>query len=181
MIIPEHNYTIRESTVVNILKSLPFKINSFINVGFHDWQDIRRHWWIKICDQNNIDWKIIEVFHYNVIDALNKGCPSNKIILQDINNVSELPNSDCLMFWHGPEHIEKSKFLDTLNKLESKYKVLIFGMPLGHEPQGVCYNNPFEEHVSSWTSEEWKTLGYNVEEVYDHQPYPHITCFKIIQ
>jgi hypothetical protein len=177
MIIPNHNYTPREATVANILKTLDIK--SFINVGFHDWQDPRRHWWIKICDINNIDWKIIEVFEHNVQDAIQKGCDENKIILENIANVDDLPESDCLMFWHGPEHLDKTIFLEILPKLEKKYKILIFGMPLGEEPQGVCYGNPFEEHISSWTTNEWKEMGYEVMEVFDSQPYPHITTYKI--
>lgn len=180
MKIPEHNYTVREKSVANVLSKINVPIQSFINIGFHDWQDPRRHWWIKICEVNNIDWKIVEIFEGNVFDAVNKGCPKDKILLGDISNVDDLPKSDCLLFWHGPEHLEKNKFLNILPLLEKKYKVLIFGMPLGEEPQGSCYGNPYEEHVSSWTTEEWQNLGYTVTEIYDTQRYPHITTWKII-
>jgi hypothetical protein len=178
MIIPPHNYTQRESSVCDVLKNLNNPINSFINVGFHDWQDPRRHWWIKVCDANQIDWHIVEVFKPNVDDAISKGCPPEKIHNLSIDDVEKLPNADVLMFWHGPEHLEKSKFLSLLPKLESKYTYLIFGMPLGDEPQGEAYGNPAERHISAWYPNDWKSLGYNVVEVHDRQRYPHITAFK---
>ena len=53
LVIPRHKYTEREKTVVKILKKYP-QIKSFLNVGFHDWNDERKHWWIKICTKNNM-------------------------------------------------------------------------------------------------------------------------------
>jgi len=180
MVIPEHSYTVREGTVCSILKEIDQgDIQTFINVGFHDWQDPRRHWWVKVCEQNNIDWSIVEVFEENVTAAVRKGCPEDKIFNLDIRNVDLLPPADLLMFWHGPEHIIKEEFLDILPLLEAKYKVLIFGMPLGEEPQGAAYGNPHESHVSAWSTEEWRELDYKVYEVHDGQQYPHITAFKI--
>lgn len=179
MIIPEHNYTEREQTVCQVLSDLSGNLDSFVNVGFHDWQDPRRHWWIKICEANNIDWSIVEVFELNVLDAISKGCPKDKIHNLNIKEVSSLPDSDCLMFWHGPEHLLKEDFLSILPSLEEKYKYLIFGMPLGEEPQGEAYGNPHEKHISSWTVEDWTDLGYKVIEVHDSQPYPHMTAYKL--
>lgn len=177
MKIPKFNYTQRERTVCEVLKQL--QISSFINVGFHNWEDRRRHWWIEICKHNNIDWTIVEVFEGNVIDTIQKGCPEDKIIHMNIKNVNDLPDSDCLMFWHGPEHLLKSEFLEILPELENKYKNLIFGMPFGEEPQGPVYGNPHEEHVSAWEPIEWQELGYKVVPVFDRAKYPHMTCYKI--
>lgn len=54
--VPEHNYTERELTVVQILKNeIGSGLKSLLNVGFHHWNDPRKHWWIKICEANNID------------------------------------------------------------------------------------------------------------------------------
>ena len=124
---------------------------------------------------NNIP---VEIFEPNVKDAIAKGCPPNKIFNTSIADDS-LPQTDCLLFWHGPEHLLKEDFLELLPLLEAKYKVLIFGMPLGEEPQGAAYGNPWEEHISAWNTKEWEDLGYNVVEIHDGQPYPHITTFKI--
>jgi len=116
-----------------------------------------------------------------VIDAIKKGCPKHKILNLNILNVEDLPEADCLLFWHGPEHIKKDIFLSKLKLLEDKYKLLIFGMPLGEEPQGDAYGNPFERHVSAWDTEEWKNLGYEVIEVHDGRLHAHITAYKIQQ
>lgn len=178
MIIPEHNYTQREQTVCDLFREQESNIKSLVNVGFHDWQDPRRHWWIKICEANNINWSIVEVFEPNVVHAIREGCPEDKIHNLSIADVDSLPEADLLMFWHGPEHLMKNDFLDILPKLEKKYDKLIFGMPLGEEPQGAAYGNPHECHVSSWESQEWRDLGYEVIEVFD-QHYPHITTYKL--
>ena len=66
LIIPEHNYTERELSVVEVLKNNNLNFKTFLNVGFHNWDDARRHWWIKICEINNIDWKILEI-HENIL------------------------------------------------------------------------------------------------------------------
>lgn len=176
MIIPEHKYTEREISVANILKGLN-GYSSFVNVGFHNWEDQRRHWWIKICEANNIDWNIVDVFEPNVTDAINKGCPANKCKLGNVMDIDSLPVTDIFMFWHGPEHCNKEQFTDMIPLLESKYKVLIFGMLYGEEPQGAAYGNPYENHISAWTPDDWTALGYQVIPVMDRTP-AHITVWK---
>lgn len=179
--IPEHSYTQRESSVIKILvDNSQLEINSFLNVGFHNWEQAGRHWWIRICEENNIDWKILEIFEPNVQNALDNGCPRDKIIHGDILEVDKYPDVDCLFFWHGPEHIKKEIFIENLKKIEKKVnKLVIFGMPLGHEPQDAAYGNPHEVHVSEWLTKEWNDLGYEVIEVHDRRP-AHITAYKIL-
>ena len=179
LIIPRHKYTKREKTVVKILKKNP-QIKSFLNVGFHDWDDERRHWWIKICTENNMEWKILEIFKQNIEKAIQKGCPKNKLIEGNILNTNTYDNFDCILFWHGPEHIEKTVFLNALSQIENKAnKLIIFGMPHGEEIQEAVYGNKFEEHVSAWYSNEWKDLGYSTIVVNDRIP-GHITSYKLI-
>lgn len=180
--IPPHNYTERELSVVKILENNQhLNIKSFLNVGFHSWEDQRVHWWIRICEENNIDWKILEIFKENVDDTIRKGCPESKIIYGDILNTDVYENIDCLLFWHGPEHIDKKKFLKTLPSIENRVnKLIIFGMPLGYEPQDVVYGNIHEVHVSEWQPNEWRELGYDVTVVKDRVEYQHITVHKII-
>jgi hypothetical protein len=175
---PKHNYTPREQTVCSIFNRIP-NMGSFVNVGFRQWHDPRSHWWINICNANNIDWSIVEVFDKNVQESLEAGCPESKIHHMNITDVDNLPEADALLFWHGPEHLLKEDFLAILPELEKKYKTLIFGMPLGDHPQGVTHGNIHEEHISEWHTPEWEDLGYKVIEVWDNQPHPHITAYKI--
>ena len=177
IIIPEHKYTQREESVCSILKNRN-NIKSFLNVGFHNWEDPRRHWWIKICEQNNIKWDILEIFKPNVIDAIEKGCPSERIINSSILNFDSYGDYDCIMFWHGPEHIEKDIFMSNLPKIEEKAKeLLILGMPLGEEEQPEVYGNKWEEHVSFFTPEDFDSIGYKSIEVHDRIP-AHFTTYK---
>lgn len=177
MKIPEHSYTPREQTVADILKNTDLK-KGILNVGFHDWQDPRRHWWIKICEANGLAWRITEIFQPNVDDALLKGCPPDKISLGDILDLKDNRGMDCLLFWHGPEHLPKEDMLAVLPELEKLFPVVIMGMPLGEEPQGEAYGNPHERHISVWHREDWAVLGYEVIEVHDRQRYPHMTVYK---
>jgi len=180
--IPSHNYTERELSVVKILENNQhLKIKSFLNVGFRNWNDLRNHWWIRICEENDIDWKILEIFKENVDDTIRKGCPANKIMLGDILDVNKYENVDCLLFWHGPEHIDKATFLNMVSKIENKVnKLIIFGMPLGYEPQDIVYGNKHEIHISEWYLDDWKNLGYEIVEVHDRIKYQHMTVFKVL-
>ena len=177
MELPDYSFSTRECTVCEVLSELEVEIKSLTNVGFRNWGDPLAHWWINLCEANAIDWKIVEIFKPNVDAAIAGGCPADKIFNASITDES-IPKTDCLLFWHGPEHLLKEDFLKILPTLESKYKVLIFGMPLGEEPQGSAYGNPWEKHISSWYTNEWKELGYEVIEVFDDQRYPHITTWK---
>lgn len=182
--IPTHSrqYTLRELSMLKTLSDNNYlNLKSFLNVGFHDWQQKGRHWWINVCEENNIDWKILEIFEPNVKNALDGGCPPDKIIHGDIMDTDKYPNVDCLFFWHGPEHIKKENFINKLPDIEKKVnKLIIFGMPLGKELQGAAYGNPHEIHVSEWYREDWEKLGYNVIEVHDRIP-AHITTYKILK
>lgn len=179
LIIPTHNYTKREITVVDILKLYP-TLTSFLNIGFHNWEDPRNHWWINICNRNGIDWKIMEIFPPNIDRAIKAGCPSDRIFHGDILDHKSYGKYDCIMFWHGPEHIHKLDWLNNIQQIESHAnKLVIFGMPLGEEPQGAVYGNPAEEHVSAWEPNEWESLGYTCTEVHDRVP-AHFTAFKKI-
>jgi len=179
--IPPHNYTLREYSVIKILENNKhLMIKTFLNVGFRNWGDFRNHWWIRICDENNIKWKILEIFEENVKNVVSEGCSVDNIILGDILDGDAYDNVDCLLFWHGPEHITKQAFLDALPNIEKRVnKLIIFGMPLGYEPQDIIYNNEHEKHVSEWHADDWKNLGYNVNEVHDRIP-AHITAYKIM-
>ncbi|MEN9552399.1 MAG: hypothetical protein RI935_776 [Candidatus Parcubacteria bacterium] len=61
------------------------------------------------------------------------------------------------------EHLEKEDGHKLLEKMEyvAKKKVIIF-TPNGFLPQGERYGNPHQEHLSGWTADEMKGLGYKV-------------------
>jgi hypothetical protein len=87
----------------------------------------------------------------------------------DVLNVAALfePKSMDLAVWYdGPEHLEKNKALEALKKLELVTSGLILiSTPLGFLPQGADgsykkIQNPYNTHLSGWTTAELEGLGY---------------------
>ena len=177
-------YTRRELTVVKLFKELADQhpISSFLNIGFHDYQDIRNRWWIDICRANDIDWHILEIYEPNV-ENFRLHAPvadRHRIVLGSIEDIDSLftRRFDVVFHWHGPEHLEKSKYLDILPKIVAiASRMVIFGCPDGLEEQGLAYGNPYEEHLSFWTCAEFEQLGFSTLTVADKPP-GHITAFK---
>ncbi len=177
-------YTRRELTVIQLMQELSSEksIASFLNIGFHDYQDIRNRWWIDICRANAIDWHILEIFPPNV-ENFKKHAPAadrHRITLGNIKDIDTLfaKKFDVFLHWHGPEHLERAEFLGILpNILTATTRLVIFGCPNGLEEQGQAYGNPFEQHISFWTSADFHQLGFSTRIVADKKP-GHITAFK---
>lgn len=177
-------YSKREITVVRLLKKLSenHTINSFLNIGFHDYQSIRKRWWIDLCKANGIDWHIVEIFKQNCDNFIQHAPPEDRhrITHGDIKNISQIfdNNFDIVFHFHGPEHLLKDEYIDLLPEIESAAnKMIILGCPNGVEEQGAAYGNPFEKHLSFWTEEDFQNLGYNTILVSDKKP-GHITAYK---
>lgn len=71
-------------------------------------------------------------------------------------------NIKHVVWWHGPEHIEKKELKPTLRKL---YKglgngVLLVGCPYGRYEQGFAYGNPYEEHLNHIYPNDLRKLGF---------------------
>jgi hypothetical protein len=180
-------YTRRELTVVPLLKALAAKqrIGSFLNVGFHDYQDIRNRWWIDICRANQIDWHILEIFEPNVENFKQHAPPQDRhrITLGNLRDIRTLFNRkfDVFFHWHGPEHLERQDFLSLLpNILETTSQLAIFGCPNGYEEQGCSYGNPNEEHISFWSTGDFHELGFQTVVVSDKKP-GHITAYQYLR
>lgn len=177
-------YTRRELTVVGLLRELAAEkpIVSLLNVGFHDYQDIRNRWWIDICRANDIDWHILEIYPPNVENFKKQAPPADRhrITLGNLKDIAALfaQKFDVVMHWHGPEHLEKDEFLTILPDILSRTgRLAILGCPNGREEQGRAYGNPFEEHLSCWTCTDFHLLGFSTHTVADKVP-GHITAFK---
>lgn len=179
-------YSHRELTVVELLKEFSKikTIDSFLNVGFHDYQDIRNRWWIDICRANDIDWQILEVFKPNVENFLHHAPPADhhRIThgnLKDIKNLFSR-KYDVFFHWHGPEHLERDKFLGLVpDIINCTSKLVVFGCPNGHEDQDEAYGNPHEKHISYWSEGDFHRLGFKTVLVKDKKP-GHITAYKIL-
>lgn len=171
-------------TVVKLFKELADQhpISSFLNIGFHDYQDIRNRWWIDICRANDIDGHILEIFEPNVeiFHLYAVAADRHRIVLGSIEDIDRLftRKFDVVFHWHGPEHLEKSKYLDILPKIVARAsRMVIVGCPDGPEEQGQAYGNSYEAHLSFWTCAEFEQLGFLTLIVADKPP-GHITAFK---
>jgi len=178
-------YTRRELTVVKLLQESARHrpIKSFLNIGYHDYQDVRNRWWIDICRANGIDWHILEVFQPNVDNFLAHApaADHHRITCGNLLKLDLLYSRrfDVILHWHGPEHLRREDFLTCLPLMtECSALLTILGCPDGEEEQGQAYGNPYEEHLSFWSAEDFRSLGFVVQTVRDKAP-GHLTAHRL--
>src|SRR5258708_18928402 len=132
MIIPNHDYTPRERTVCDLLAPLG-KIRRLLNVGMKRPGDPRNLWWINICRANGTESHVLEVFEPNCQELRAAGITN--VTCGDVRNVGKLYDEpfDVIMWWHGPEHLEKADVPAVIDELwQLTQHALILGCPLGH-------------------------------------------------
>lgn len=179
MQIPEHAYTQREATVCKILAALD-GCESLLNIGMRRPEDPRNHWWLKICQANDIQAHVLEIFEPNCRQLREHGL--KHVVCGDVRDIRQHYSEpfDVILWWHGPEHLEKAEALKAIEQLRPLARqALVLGCPLGDAPQAALYGNPHEEHRSSWQEEDFSQLGMQTEIVRDEQPQPHITAWRL--
>jgi hypothetical protein len=90
----------------------------------------------------------------------------SEVIEGDVTKFKSKNKYDVVFWWHGPEHVEKSKLADTLKNLESMTKkTIVLGCPWGNVPQGGNYEaeNPYEKHVSYFDVGEFEKFSYKTD------------------
>jgi hypothetical protein len=69
---------------------------------------------------------------------------------------------DVVIFWHGWEHCTYKETKLALPKVMSKCRIAhIAGMPWGKWNQGEIKGNPHEKHVHHWYPEQLEKLGFD--------------------
>ncbi len=112
---------------------------------------------------SNAQITVLEIFEPN-IKYLKTLDFDHKVIQGDVRNVATDIIYDNIIWWHGPEHIQKTELAATLSKLEEICKnIILLGCPWGIYKQGHLHNNPHEEHVSHYDGATFRELGYTVE------------------
>lgn len=75
----------------------------------------------------------------------------------------KLGTFDVVLWWHGPEHIEREELAGTLAKLEAAAEgLVVLGCPWGVYKQGPFMGNPYDEHRASLYVRDFEALGYRV-------------------
>jgi len=73
---------------------------------------------------------------------------------------------DCVVASEVLEHMPKKEGLRLIQECERvSHSLVILTTPNGILPQGECYENPFEKHISAWSRSDFARLGYIVEMV----------------
>ncbi len=71
---------------------------------------------------------------------------------------------DVVMFWHGPEHVDKESLPELLRIMEVlARKVVILACPIGKYEQGEVHENPYELHASYLWPEDFEQYGYKTD------------------
>lgn len=74
-----------------------------------------------------------------------------------------LGSYDTVLWWHGPEHIERDQLAATVTQLErAATRLVVLGCPWGVYPQGPFMDNPHDAHLASLYPEDFTALGYEV-------------------
>jgi SAM-dependent methyltransferase len=70
---------------------------------------------------------------------------------------------DCVLASDVIEHFREQDALNLISQMEkiARKKIIIF-TPNGFLPQGEEYGNPFQKHLSGWTSHQMESMGYRV-------------------
>jgi hypothetical protein len=129
---------------------------SVLNVGFRVGSDLTVY---DYCKKHGISFDVLEAWEPNCKQLLDrKICP---IIHADIRRFC-IPKAWDLVIWaHGPEHITLSEFASCRKQIESIGRMgTIYQTPIGDYPQDAIYCNPYEKHVTAFTSQIFNDMGY---------------------
>ncbi len=86
------------------------------------------------------------------------------VSMQDVGGLVELIRPDVTLFIDSLEHLEMAAAVSLLEMVEryTRQRVVIW-LPLGNCPQEEYGGNPFQRHLSTWTTELLTERGYEVE------------------
>jgi len=113
--------------------------------------------------ENQYQITIVEIFKPNV-KYLKTIKWIKDVIHADINTFKTNNKYDIVFWWHGPEHIEKSKLQGIISKLETFADVaVVLGCPWGDVVQANKDNNPYERHISYLDCGDFESMGYKTE------------------
>jgi hypothetical protein len=108
---------------------------------------------------------VIEVFHKNAVE-LRKSEYFENVIHGDVRYIEYLDlgreKFDVVVWWHGPEHIQKSESKEIIAKLEKlANRYVILGTPWGLVKQGISGKNFYEVHLSFWDPGDYIRMKYD--------------------
>lgn len=95
----------------------------------------------------------------------------HRMSVMDIASAFKPKSFDCVIALDVIEHQEKADGIRLMEMMEqiARKKVIIF-TPNGFVPQGDRFSNPWQVHLSGWTTSEFKERGYDVSGINGWKP-----------
>lgn len=86
----------------------------------------------------------------------------DRVIHGDVCDVGSMNGYhwDAVVWWHGPEHIEREKLPGVLAELEKRAKLVVLGCPWGENKIGVLGGNIYSQHRTALDAPDLASLGY---------------------
>ena len=91
---------------------------------------------------------------------------------------SSVKKYDCIIWWHGPEHLPKEESLKVIMGLEDHCNgIIIMGCPCGEDP----YDAGYDKHYWVITDKDFADIGYQtliLNRLDRGNPVPAVSAFK---
>jgi len=107
-----------------------------------------------------------------------------KVVQGDVRRLDKLglPTFDTVLWWHGPEHIEREELAQTVARLEALAEgLVVLGCPWGRYPQGEFMGNPHDAHRASLYPQDFERLGYRVATLGQADNQGSLVCWKYVR
>jgi len=99
----------------------------------------------------------------------------------DVREIDKLKvgTFDVVLWWHGPEHIERDELEATIAKLEAAAEgLVVLGCPWGVYKQGPFMGNPYDEHKASLYPADFEAMGYQVATIGEADKHGSLMAWK---
>lgn len=167
-----------------ILKEIPGLPDggTLLNVGHHQWSMGRI---LSFFVERGFRVTTLEIHEPNVRwMRVNEPRVHERIVLGDVRRLATdrlfPPRAfDLCLWWHGPEHVERSEIGGALWQLEAVSKGLtILGCPFGVYEQGAFEGNEHEIHRCYLYPDDFERFGYRVATVGEHDKAGSIVAWR---
>jgi len=144
------------------IDSLVINAGTVLSIGWREDAGMDMFIWLLEHGKRLI---LVEVWPDNFF-TFNESENSNAaiVIRGDIETVEPLLSDqalECVHWSSGPEHMEMSRSKALIRRMQARAKSIIISTPNGEYKQDALYGNHWEEHVSTWTTEDYRELGFS--------------------
>jgi hypothetical protein len=148
------------STILDWMQSLSIRTILDVGVGFGKYGFLAREYLdIRFGREKPRTWQI-EIYGLEPYKPFISGNPIIDYVYNNVFNIDAdtflKEHSLCNVTWDLVfmcdvlEHMEKEESVRILNEFRKRAVNVIVTVPIGPYPQGAIFNNPWEEHKSTW-------------------------------